>query len=166
LDRETKIAISVTSGITVNQKVNDAFDKVTSRKRGCYHHYSTSEKICIGHFASQNGNAAAVRKYSKELEYAVSESTVRTFKTFFQKCLKDGTVTQEPDSDQTVLTGPKRGRKTLLGDEMEKDLIDCLKSLRVAGGIVNASIVIATATGSVETKFPDRLEKNGGDLKL
>lgn len=53
-----------------------------------------------------------------------------------------------------------------LGDDMEASLTDYLKSLRVAGGIVNSGIVVAAATGIVEVKSPEILEKNGGSVKL
>jgi hypothetical protein len=124
------------------------------------------EKLQIGRHAAINGNASAMRAFEKKMGFEVSESTVRTFKKHYQRCLEEGSITPETpisELEDHAPTPPKRGRKTLLGD-MERDLFDCLKSLRTAGGIVNSSIVRAIATGIVECQQPSRLSKNGGDL--
>jgi hypothetical protein len=160
--------LTLAANLSVNRNVCAAMDKSVSRKRGNYFHYSPSDKVRIGRDALNNGIAKAVRKYTADLGHPVNESTVRTFKKYYQQCLKDGNVAPEQALGEQLSNAPappKRGRKTLLGD-MEDDLIDCLKSLRTTGGIVNSSIVVAMATGIVECKCPERLAKNGGDLNL
>jgi hypothetical protein len=159
-------SISSSTAASVSRNVAVALKASTSRERGSYQHYSQEEKLQIGRHAALYSNASAVRAYAKKTAKEISESTVRTFKSVYHASLKSGTITPETPMEDLAKDAPpppKRGRKTLLGD-LEKDLMDCLKALRTANGIVNSSIVRATALGIVESKNPGRLEKNGGDL--
>lgn len=43
---------------------------------------------------------------------------------------------------------------------------DYVHALRLAGGIVNRSIVVAAATGIIQHLDPSRLSKHGGDITI
>ena len=64
----------------------------------------------IGKYAAENGNAAAVRKFTKILEFSVPESTVRGFKTRYLKKLKHS------KSPVTALPHAIKGRPLKLGE--------------------------------------------------
>ena len=76
---------------------------------GTLHTYDDRTRANIGKYAAENGNAAAVRKYSKLLGHAVPESTVRGFKKRYLKKIKE---TKEP---VTSLPHAVKGRPLKLG---------------------------------------------------
>ena len=48
--------------------------------QGEYHHYVLETCAKIAKYAGENGNKAAIKNYSEELSYSVTEGTVRNFK--------------------------------------------------------------------------------------
>ena len=58
-----------------------------------------------------------------------------------------------------------RGRPLLLGD-LDVHVLEYIRKLRLAGGIVNRAIVIAAATGVVQHNKPAILRAHGGPLEL
>lgn len=60
------------------------------------------------------------------------------------------------------LPGKKRGRPSILSDELTEELKSYVHTLRDAGGVINPAIVIAAATGLLQKKDPSSLECNGG----
>ena len=83
-------------------------------------------------------------KFSSELAHHVSESTVRNMKkTHLSKLSEE----RNPDNI-TSLPHAARGRPLMLGS-YDRDVASYMQSLRIAGGIVNHSIVVAAAKGIV-----------------
>ena len=64
----------------VNKEVAKVMEAAECRKRKSYKKISDSLRAQIGRYALENGNAAAVRHFSKEFETSLSESTVRSLK--------------------------------------------------------------------------------------
>ena len=48
----------------------------------------------------------------------------------------------------------------------DRDVASCVQSLRIAGGIVNHSIVVAAAKGIVSYKNPALLKEHGGPIDI
>uniref|UniRef100_A0A1X7U1Z6 Uncharacterized protein n=1 Tax=Amphimedon queenslandica TaxID=400682 RepID=A0A1X7U1Z6_AMPQE len=65
---------------SANGKVVHAMAK-SKQKRGEYHHYDCPTRLKIVKYVSENGNKAAVRKFSTHLGYKISDATVRNFKS-------------------------------------------------------------------------------------
>lgn len=82
-DANEKVIVEV-----ANSSVNKALELQKERKRGAYTAYSSSTRAKIGKFAAENGNKAAVAKFTKELGKPVNESTVRSLKTCYLNALK------------------------------------------------------------------------------
>jgi hypothetical protein len=143
-----------------NSSVNKALELQKERKRGAYTAYSSSTRAKIGKFAAENGNKAAVAKFTKELGKPVNESTVRSLKTCYLNALKS-----TGNESVSTLEHGNRGRPLHLG-AIDRDVIDYVKKLRAAGGIVNKSIIIAAATGIVKHKRPSLLRENGGGIEI
>lgn len=57
------------------------------------------------------------------------------------------------------LSGKKRGRPSVLLDELTDELKSYVYALRDAGGVINSAIVIAAATGILQ-------KKDGGSISL
>lgn len=130
-------------------------------KRGSYTQYSDETRAKIARYASEHGNKAAVNKFSRELGKPIPESTVRNMKSIYLQKLR-----QEPDPDKiTSLPHASRGCPLLLGD-YDKEVVEYIKNLRIAGGIVNRSIVIAAAKGIVLHWNPALLKDYGGSIDL
>jgi len=59
----------------------------------------------------------------------------------------------------------KRGHPYLLGEEMDRQLQEYIKSLREAKAVINSAIVISAAEGIVKSYNSNLLESNGGHIK-
>ena len=59
----------------------------------------------------------------------------------------------------------KRGHPYLLGEEMDRQLQEYIKSLREAKAVINSAIVISAAEGIVKSHDSNLLESNGGHIK-
>lgn len=148
---------------TINKEVAKAVvAEVKTRKRKSYAHYDDELKARIGRFAAENGNKAAVDKFSRELDRPLMESSVRNFKKKYYAELR---VVGEP-SKVTVLPRLKAGRPTVLPAHIESAVKDYLCKLRQNGGIVNKTVVISAATGTVEHHDKSLLKKYGGVIDL
>ena len=64
-----------------------------------------------------------------------------------------------------ALEGKKRGRPSLLAEDLTEDIKSYIYALREAGGVVNTSIVLAAATAMLQKKDPFSLhEKKSGEV--
>ena len=75
---------------------------------------------------------------------------------------------QYPDKDVAVVSLPTKpqGRPLLLGQELDKAVQDYIEALRVAGGVVNSTIIVAAANGIVSAKDPSLLVSRGGSISI
>jgi len=71
--------------------------------------------------------------------------------------------TQQP---VTELKSKKRGRPSMLPDEITTLIMKYINAIREAGGIINTAIVIAAGLGIVKRMDPQLLECNGGHVVL
>lgn len=60
----------------------------------------------------------------------------------------------------------KRGRRLMLGDEIEQRTQTLVRKIRENGGIVNSTIVKSVALGVVEAEDKTLLEENGGHVNI
>ena len=102
----------------------------SGEKRGKYNHYDAEVRAKI---ACEYGNKSASVKFTQELGHCVSESSVRNMKeAYFQK------LKSVPDpADITSLPHADLGRLLLVGTELNADIAEYVRALRLAGGIVN-----------------------------
>ena len=100
-----------------NARVAETLVKKPGRKCSSttYHSYEPEIKAKIGRYAAENGNVAAVNKFSKVLGYELHEATVRNFKRAYCEKLR---VVKDPEAI-TKLDNRKLGRPTTLSTEME-----------------------------------------------
>ena len=101
------------------------------RKRGSHNNYSPEIRAKIATYAVENGIANAARKFTKELDSPVNQSTVRSIKKAYLKTSKRRRLDfdQEPICE---LPKETRGRPVLLG-KYDEILQDYLKTLRSEG---------------------------------
>ena len=99
------------------------------QKRGKYDHYDAE---CKARSPSTRANTETI---TQELGHCVSESSVRNMKkTYFLK------LNSVPDpADITSLPHAALGRPLLVGSELDVDIAEYVRALRLAGGIVNCA---------------------------
>ena len=92
----------------------------------------------------------------------MSESSVRNMnKAYFQK------LKSVPDpADINSLPHAALGRPLLVGSEIDADIAEYIRALRLAGGIVNRSIVQAAAKGNIVHKNAALLKEHGGSIEI
>ena len=149
-----------------NSKRQDPSTK--TRTQGPYGRLTDEQRAQIGKYVSENGNAAAVRKFSKELDRPLNKSTVRSIKkNYYQELGKKRSPSGNLDSEAiTSLPPKKRGRPLLLGETIDSHVQSYIKVLRANGAPVTTSIAIATATGIVSKTKRTSLQEYGGPVAL
>jgi hypothetical protein len=135
-----------------------------SRKRKRYGDYSGELRAKIARYAIEYGNTAAARHFSSKLDSKLNESTVRGMKSAYERVRKRNEK-MKIDSEITSVPKSPRGRPLKLGD-MDAEVCEYLKNLRIAGGIVNSRIVLAAAKGIVTARDKTMLSENGGPILL
>ena len=80
------------------------------KKRRVYTAFTDQQRAAIGKYAAECGNAAALRKYHREVPDH-GESTVRLFKKRYLEQLR-----ASPNTEVTSIASRKRGRPLALGD--------------------------------------------------
>ena len=136
--------------------------KKKRRKRGKYNYYEPEVRAKIAKHACLHGNNSAIVKYSKDLGHSVSESSVRNIKKVYLNKLK---TVQDPN-DIVSLPHATQGRPLLLGELVDSKVAGYIHALRLAGGIVNRSIVQAAAKGILSHLNPSSLQEHGGHINI
>ena len=171
---QAKASLSTTEetglGDTLTQSANAAIIREVQakrpRKRKAYTAFTAEQRATIGKYASEHGNAAAVKKFKADFEGGqLGESTVRLFKKRyieeFKKPKHSGATV--PEVRSTAYR--KRGRPLTLGD-VDTKVQAYIKALRKAGTPVNVNIVLAAAEGVFTAVDRTLLKKNGGTIEL
>ena len=137
---------------------------IPANKRGKYQVLSATLKAKIGKYAAENGNTAASRHFSKDLEKPLSEGTIRGFKS---KYLDELSRKRKANEDLTTESLPdkKRGRPLLLGEELDHKVQAYVQALRDSGGSVSSAIV-STAAKGILLKVKKMLPEYGGQATL
>ena len=135
-----------------------------STKRGVYQKYTPQEKAEISSYAAMHETTAAIRHYKgrfPQLKWTTVNDWRKAMAVATKKAIRSG----EPVKIDR-LEEKKRGRPSMLSDEVTADIKRYITSLRDAGGDVNTRIVIAAATGILQRKDPSVLRCNGGHIDL
>ena len=90
--------------------IDKELQQSTSKPNKQLHFYSAEQRAKMGKYAAENGNKAAVTKFSALLGHTVPESTIRGFKTKYLSKLKE-----TKGAAVTALPHAARGRPLKLG---------------------------------------------------
>ena len=116
--------------------------------------FTDKDRYIIGKYASENGTAAAQRKF-KLSHKNLGESTIRTFKKKYETMIKNARINKE--TPQKRIVAKKRGRPVLLG-EIDEMVQRFLEPLRKKGGVVNAVVAKSVAKALVKRSGKKDLE--------
>ena len=141
--------------------------KPTDKKRGSYQKLSEEKKAEVGRYAAENGVAAAVRHFAKELPKSLNESTVRGMKRRYLEELSRKRKAGENPTVESLLQR-KRGCPLMLGDTCTFDpkIQAYLRAIRENGGSVGTAIVTAATRGIVIKADRRLLAEYGGPVML
>lgn len=145
-----------------NVEVSKVLDEQenSKKRRGNYSTYDDEFKTKVARYSMQNGDVAAIRKYSKDLPKKLSESTVRTWRNYLiakEKIAKTG---------KECLIAGQRGHPLLLGADLDGKVKTYIRELRLNGGVVNRAIVISVAKAHLKNKDRSLLKEYGGSIDL
>ena len=139
--------------VKTNKKVaalSSASGPQAKGKRGPYKKFTPEQKAKVARYALESGNQRAMVKYSKKWGVELSESTIRTWKTYY--CAKLRGRKSGDSKPIEVLEERRRGRPLLLGEQLDSAVKAYIEDVRRLGGVVNTSTVIGAAEGIIEEK--------------
>lgn len=146
--------------------VNDAISATpeysgekNSKRSKSYGVYTAEQRLQIAKWSSQFGPASASRHFTEILQRPVNESTVRSMVKQYMKAIRE-------DGEVTALPHSKRGRPTLLASDVDEEVRSALRDVRLEGGPIFASTVIATGRSIVEETDRSLLSEYGGNIEL
>ena len=136
------------------------------KTRGKYHTYSSEERAVIGKYATENGISAARRVFSRKLGMKLSNSTVSGMKAAYKHEVARKRERGEEEDEVLKLPEKKRGRHVLLGERLDKCVQEYVLKVHERGCAVNSALVVAGATGIVQSLDRSRLAEYGGHVTL
>ena len=96
-----------------------------------------------------------------DIKYKLPEWTVRGFVKSFKETQKEN-----PNTDLEVGPKRKRGRPTLISEEIDQKVMIMIKKMRESGAVINYSIIMTVATGIIIANDRTLLKENGGTITL
>ena len=128
--------------------------------------FEPAQKAIIARYAANHRIVNAIRQFSKDLPGdSLKESMIRGWKKDYLKKLyawkkggKDMTIEKLPEK--------KTGCPLLLGESLDKEVQAYIQDTSKVGGVVNARIAIACATGILQRRNSNLLVVNGGHVAL
>lgn len=120
----------------------------------------------IGKYASMHGNAAALRRFSKELGTDLKEGSVRLWKSKYLAEVNIKLQLGEANTSVTRLTLKKTGRPLKLGEKLDGEVKHYIRAVREGGGVVTTAITMAAATAIVRRADRNLLSENGGPIDI
>jgi hypothetical protein len=146
--------------VTEVQESQSVGDLKTKRS---YTSYTDENRVVIGKYDVENGNAAALRHFKPHF-MELGESTVKSFKRKYLAAVKEN---RGPDHPTDVTAIPSKMRdKPLPLEEMDRKVQKYIKALREAGTPVSLPLVMAAAKGIISSKDRSLLAENGGHIAL
>ena len=159
--------VPTSSIIEANNEVLKAIaDQSTHKKKGPYIKVAPECKAKVAKYALEHGNCAAARKYSRELNENLNESTVRIWVKAYQTEWLKKRKLGDTDPSVDVIPSAKRGCPLLLGETLDNQVKAYIRTVRDAGGPITNAIVMAVGRAVVRKFDPSLLTENDGPLSL
>ena len=134
-------------------------------KRQPYLKISPEQKAIIARYAANHRIVNAIRQFLKDFpENSLKESTIRGWEKAY---LKELSSWKRAGKDMTIekLSEKKTGHPLMLGETSDKEVQAYIQETRKVGGVVNAKIAIACATGNLQRRNSNLLAVNGGHVR-
>ena len=129
-----------------------------------------TEQAQVTKYAVENGNQAAIRRYSKEFSIEIKESTLSTWKSKYlaeiERRHKEGLCATSGEIVVSSLPSKKRGRPLLLGEILDKQVQCYICATRDAGGTITTTVVLAAGEAIVRNSNKKFAYDNGGPIAI
>ena len=148
-------SVSQTSRSLSSQAISSANKEVeraeaASTRRAAPSNYSSAQRANIGKYAAIHGSTAASRHFSSTFGHPVPESTARKFRDIYRAELeRRKRIALDEDTDTVVELPPKKRGRPLLLQDLDGQVQEYVRKLRLAGGVINTTVVLAAAKGIV-----------------
>ena len=126
-----------------------------NRSTTSYKRHRMEFRCTVAKYAITHGGRPTTTKYK------LPESTVRGFVKSFKETQKEN-----PNTDLEVVPKRKRGRPTLLPEEIHQTVMIMIKKMRESRPVINYSIITAIATGIIIANDRTLLKEKGGTITL
>ena len=137
----------------------------STKKHGEYKKYTPAQCSAIGKYSFLHGAAAVAKPFSKLCGSEINDSTVKSIKKAYLEELRKR-PRSENSEDITAIPTKKRGRKLLLGEDLDMKVQVHLRKVRKGGFTVSARIVLSAAQGILLKRNFSPLVQNGKPVDL
>ena len=157
--------------LTAND-INKAYESIAKalevKGRGKYNTYTPGQHALSGKYAAEHGATAAAIHYSKAWNCHINESTARQFKCQYLEKIKEISHSGSRDAsvEVTALTTKEKGRPLLLGKNLDDLVKELVENLRISGGVMNTTVVMAGAQGIILSRDATKLQSHGGHINI
>ena len=144
--------------VIANQKVTKVLEKQGGKSvRGHYHTLTPAQKLTVGKRAPEHGTTPAIQFFAKKHpKLPLKETTVRRLKNMYQSQVQQK---RSDISSPEDFFAKKTGQPLMIGEDLDKQVRDCVGYLRSTGAVVNTAVVIASAEGILMYKDPGLLSR-------
>lgn len=153
------IPVAATIAELTSNEQNEVVEAIKNvdgkKKRGPYVKYDDHKRSEVAKFAVTTAIKTASSKYG------IPENTVRHFVKSYTEA-----KAAAPNKDISSLPHKKRGRITLLPQDIDTKVMEMASSMRMSGAVVNYNILIAIAKGIITANDRTLLSEHGGTIKL
>ena len=110
------------------------------------------DKLRVAKFANLHSVNRAVKHFAGEFPN-LKESTIRAWVKTFRDQIKQQSLNVSPsnDSNSVIQISKKRGRPSILPDELDAKLRSFIVHLRTAGGTVNRNVIFGVLMGLIKS---------------
>ena len=123
--------------------------------------------MSIGHYAALHGLIRASVYYQKLLGHNVPESTCRKFRDEYRKELqKRGESVAPGEMMQVTELSKKPLRRPLLLGDVDEAVQKYVKQMRICGGVINTTVIVAATKGLMLEKNKSGLAEYGGHINI
>ena len=133
-------------------------DKCNANLRGPHTILTPAQKFEIGKRAAEVWSTAAMRCYAKNYPAVeLKETSVRRFKNNYQIQLKTSTKEGADISTVQELVSKKCGHPLLVGEELDEQVREYVRELRLSLMLIRAGLSILGALGKFNSSGPSRV---------
>ena len=134
-------------------------------RREPYLKVTSEQKAIVAKYAAEHSVTKAIRRFSKDFEKTLRESTVRGWKKAYLLELQ-----QRKKSGSSMIVSEiaekKNGCPLMLGEELDRKVRAYVQEMRRLGNAITTRVVMAGAFGIVKKKNKNLLAKYGGHIVI
>ena len=123
------------------------------------------QKAIVAKYAVQHGMVKTIRRFSKDFDKTLKESTIRGWKKAY---LQELHLRKKAGVSIVVseIKEKKNGRPLMLGEDLDGKVRAYIQDMHVLGNVITTRVVMAAALDIVKKKDKNLLAVNGGHVVI